>query len=447
MRFGMKFLWRSLIAGVVMAVSSLSAQAEPKREHRVCIRPPDVPSAWKMWSYMGNRPSFEATSRAHFDEKTEGMLVYVFDRYAPPTSVRLLPIPYNTLICPPPPAGPKPLKKAKPVPKRKPALKPAPPPQLAPKKVAEKPAAKKKKPVLVTPAAKVVKAPEGRVSHELPNGREVALPKYQPLPPKPKELQPKSDPVLLSAEASGLVLPKTTLVGLVKRDDGGGTNAQGKDARQTLTNMERIAYELAFAAAMANGQFNEDLDKPGSTPHGILGGRNPNGPDSAVVQAAVSILQIASGAVVTQAAKFAIRLEKALAAKQRIVLTSLDDLSEETAELLAKQYHFYLADALVKNGTIGRYSVMRKFTANLRNSYHAHHIFEESKIEKFLKGADPNKFPAVILTLDEHKEITRRLAKETQAGIDTLEQQWAAYKRVYVEHPDWLDAIRPYFDK
>ena len=119
-----------------------------------------------------------------------------------------------------------------------------------------------------------------------------------------------------------------------------------------------------MGAAIEHRPLNEDLAKPGSSAHGIVGGQNPNGPDSAIVQAAVSFTQIFSDVAVTHAAKFVQCLKKAFVRPEKVVLNGVDDLGKETAQALAKQYGIDIADALMQNGTFGPYSVMKKFTGS-----------------------------------------------------------------------------------
>ncbi|WP_170229953.1 hypothetical protein [Polyangium fumosum] len=80
-------------------------------EFRVCVKPPDVPPGLTQWAYeQGSATVWTTRSRVEFARKVEGRATYIFDPHAPPESVRILPIPYNTLKCPPPPPKPAPAK-------------------------------------------------------------------------------------------------------------------------------------------------------------------------------------------------------------------------------------------------------------------------------------------------------------------------------------------------
>lgn len=96
---------------------------------------------------------------------------------------------------------------------------------------------------------------------------------------------------------------------------------------------------------------------------------------------------------------------------------------------------------------IAPYKFMQIFTARMKNRVHAHHILEVYWAEEFKLG-NTDLMPSVILTYAEHKEISNalRLAAEKKP-IKKLAQLWSMYKDVYVDHPEWLDAIKSYFGK
>ena len=105
----------------------------------------------------------------------------------------------------------------------------------------------------------------------------------------------------------------------------------------------------------------------------------------------------------------------------------------------------FLADALNKNGAIGEYSVMKKFTDKLGGQVQAHHLLEQKFVKKFALG-EADRVPSVILTDAEHKAITAKL-KIATAHVETPQQLWQAYQDAYVDHPSWLAAIKSYFFK
>lgn len=70
-----------------------------------------------------------------------------------------------------------------------------------------------------------------------------------------------------------------------------------------------------------------------------------------------------------------------------------------------------LAAALAKNGAIGEYSVMAKFTKGLGGHWQAHHILEAAAAKKLGLGS-AERLPAVILSKAEHQMLTAELRQE-----------------------------------
>lgn len=88
---------------------------------------------------------------------------------------------------------------------------------------------------------------------------------------------------------------------------------------------------------------------------------------------------------------------------------------------------------------------MKKFTDKLGGQMQAHHILEVKMADKFRLG-NTDRIPAVLLTEAEHKAITAKL-KLVTSKAETLAELWAGYEKAYIDHPEWLDAIRSYFVK
>lgn len=469
-----RFIMRGAMAIAAMNLCVGNASIAIADEIHVCRRPPNVPQNWGRWSYTsGGKIMFETADNKIFQQKTNGLTVYVYDPWASVGSMKALPMPHNKLPCPPPPPRPAQVSPSAAPPKA--ASPPATAPPAKPAAPPVKPAPKKEAPKLVgngkgdSGADDVApdKAPDNPKPIPGPGIKKMPIAWAKPIPkdPPPNALPPGTA-LLPNAEhlppaetlpQSTALLPKSDQVGagITSKGSGPGNKLEDKDPSRgggagtagtaPVTGFDRVAYELAFAAAIVNGQMNEDLTLPGSTAHGIVGGKNPGGPDMAVVQAAVSLTQISSAAIITQANKFAQRLKQAFATKnERIILNGVDDVTEEVAEALAKQYGVDIAEALAKNGTIGPYAVMKKFTEKLGGAYQAHHIFENARIKKLLPGANPDKFPAIILTKEEHQAITRELAKRSPE-MTNLKKAWKVYQEVYKDYPAWLEAIRPYF--
>jgi len=229
----------------------------------------------------------------------------------------------------------------------------------------------------------------------------------------------------------------------------GELKGDGTGTRKPLTPLERMVRELTIASAMLNGEFNHDLARKDGKRFGIVGGDNEDGVDSAIVQAAVAITQVASAVVVGQAQKFAKKLEEACAKKAPLLLEGAEKVSKKTAKFLAKLYGKDIAHGLEQNGAIGAYDVMREFTRGLEGSYQAHHILEKAMGRELgLTKKQLDKIPSVILTEAQHKKITKLLdalrPPPSKVDPNTL---WKMYKKAYKDYPHWLKSIEPYFGK
>jgi hypothetical protein len=201
---------------------------------------------------------------------------------------------------------------------------------------------------------------------------------------------------------------------------------------------------------MLNGEFNHDLARKDGKRFGIIGGDDEDGVDNAIVQAAAAITQIASGVLIGQAETFAKKLEEACAKKAPLLLQGAEELSKETAELLAKQYGRAIAEALEQNGAIGPYKTMREFTRGLEGDFQAHHILEEAMARKLGITKELDKIPSVILENAKHKRFSgllrdaRKVLDDARVPLNPGEL-WTIYEKVYADHPRWLAAIKPYF--
>ena len=146
-------------------------------------------------------------------------------------------------------------------------------------------------------------------------------------------------------------------------------------------------------------------------------------------------------------------LVDALKKKTPLILKGGGKVAEEAAEKFVesqiKQHkdagRHIVADALNKNGAIGEYSVMKKFTDKLGGQVQAHHLLEKHMAEKFRLG-NTDRIPSVVLTEAQHKAITADLKLAT-GGAENLTQLWQGYQKAYAKHPDWLEAIKAYFIK
>lgn len=427
----------------------------------VCVRPSIVPEGVAVWVFTANADSFIVKiPRADFKKQAAGLPVYVYDPYAPPESVKLFPKKFSNLVCPPAPAPVKP------------------PEAPAPKK--DQPKAEDKK---AEGGGAIAADPKKK--HEKQEGDEEEppdLPKpltrppppeWHPQPPKggitegwPGTVLPiQVKPAVLPSVASGHgVLPivgldgKGTVLPMANRpipsDAKTATGEGGKDAGKKGAGPEKTGYEkwceqVGLLGGVASLNLNEDIKAPAGSKYGIPGGKNSDGIKSPTAQAIAGAVMVAS-AVIT-AGGFDKKFYDALAKGTRLFIRGGGKAGEQVAEKLVQnaiaKYGKHgaedLAGALAKNGAIGEYSVMSKFTQNLGGRYQAHHILEVKFAEKFALGAT-DRIPAVILSEAEHKAITATLARETM-NVKTPQALWAAYQRAYRLHPAWLKVIEGYF--
>ena len=250
-----------------------------------------------------------------------------------------------------------------------------------------------------------------------------------------------SPPPAVSASAAKAAAPKPAPAAR----PGGAQSGTGKGTKgEKQTTGEKVASELAVAGAIATGQMNEDLKNPAGKKYGIPGGKNPNGPNHPVAQAAAGVTLIALG--VLSPGTFAKKLKDAVAKKTPLLLSSTT-LTKEGLETLIKDHGPHaLADAMRANGTVAPYSVMKKITAGLGGAMQAHHLIEQRFVGKFNLGTVENGL-SVILKDAEHKAISKKLATIDIKKIQSPTDLWQAYQTVYVDHPHWLDAIRHHFAK
>jgi hypothetical protein len=218
--------------------------------------------------------------------------------------------------------------------------------------------------------------------------------------------------------------------------DGNGPPGSGGKTKDWL---DKFADELAHGGAIATQQLGHDTKDPTGSPYGVIGGMNPNGPKSPIVQTIAAALQI-SAVILLQTSAFEQALRKAI----KTGTTLVSNLSAAAAKKLAGRYGWKMAAALNQTGTIAPYEAMREFTQGLGGQYQAHHILEKNMMERFGLG-NPDHAPSVILTGPKHAEITTQL-KEVTRDVTTKEGLWKAYQEVYSDYPQWLNAIRKYFE-
>jgi hypothetical protein len=137
---------------------------------------------------------------------------------------------------------------------------------------------------------------------------------------------------------------------------------------------------------------NETANHPNGSRYGIPGGKNLDGPKSPVAQAAAGTTLVVIAIV--SASGLDKKLMNALKKKTPLILFGGGKAAEEEAEKFVEAQiakhgdagRHIVADAMNKNGTLGEYSVMKKFTDKLGGQMQAHHILEVKMADKFRLG-------------------------------------------------------------
>jgi hypothetical protein len=113
------------------------------------------------------------------------------------------------------------------------------------------------------------------------------------------------------------------------------------------------------------------------------------------------------------------------------------------------------ADALrLANGLVGRgspirpYSELRHLTAGYRGDFQAHHILEQRHLARWGHSErEISEVPSQILSRAEHQALNAKLAEVLPAGrAYSRAEVWKQYEIVYEERPEYLAAIRHYFE-
>jgi len=222
-------------------------------------------------------------------------------------------------------------------------------------------------------------------------------------------------------------------------------NGQGP----ALSVFETIVNNMAVGGALAQGNTSGSLNDPNGHRNGIPGGKNVGGFSFPLLQMGVATFQIIS-AVGLKPKDFINLVHLASKKGQRTVIEKADKAALDLADDLVKNHGQYpMAKGLEEMQTIMPYSMAEKFTKDLGNAFQAHKIFERRALDK-LKQSDAGfeKLPAVILTKEEHQEVTNLLnaawnklgpKKGQQATVEELR---AIYKAAYAnKYPHWLEII------
>jgi hypothetical protein len=454
-----------LIVVVVLScwVSTALAQGDTLE---VCYRPPQLPpnvNEW-IWRFDEKTPSWSFVDQAAFRAAAKRHQAYRWNPDLGRESLARLPKSVRAESCTPRPAR-KPAANAPPAPPSPPTAQPPPKKEAAEgsgresgagdgKGAAEKDASAPAKP----PPKPEEPQPESyQHFHERTHKYPGVLPHRDELPPSASNLPNANDaPILPDAKecalptaaqpVGGAAVPVMTAYQAECKKKTG----DGKGVIADRTAVEKAIEEFVLFAGALTLQLDEDLRRPDGKKFGVVGGRNADGLDNPATQVIAAVIQLAPAAA-SQVEQFMKKAEQAMAKKAPLVVNSVNELGEEAAEALAKEYGPAIAKALQEKAAIGPYKIWKKFTANLGGQWQAHHLLEQKWFKpgpgRLLKG-DPDLVPSVILTDAEHKAISKKLSAEARRDSpDTLEGLWRLYQDAYKDYPAWLDAIKSYFGK
>ncbi|MBK9263932.1 MAG: hypothetical protein IPM54_29525 [Polyangiaceae bacterium] len=465
---------------LLLAVSATDASAEPAPVE-VCWKPPHLPPDVDTFLIVKEMDKWELSNPRRFWNIATSRIVYKYNPSLGADSLDRLPenIRKEARHCvpappkapdppaadppppPPPPPPPKPPPPKKPEPKapqkgsekvkgggsgKKDGPKPLPKASArssqGPNAMAERP--KKKAPSILPPPSAILP----RSEHVLPKAKEAkVLPRAEDAKVLPKAEEAK---VLPKAEEAP-PLPRSSFDHFAANCQAEKTRCKRKTGGEKgpvdeRTAFEEVLKEFALFAGAVNLQLDEDLNRPDGKKHGVVGGRNANGPDMALTQAIATFLQL-TPAMQGQIKAFINKVNKSVAKKTPVVVET-KELSDDAAKWLASQPGS--AQRLKDAGTIGPYRTLKEFTLGHEGEIEVHHILEQRwfKGDKKLFSGDTDLVPSVILDKAEHRRITTELnAWIRKNKPKTPEDLWKIYKAVYNDRPHWLDAIKPYFGK
>ena len=241
-----RWVWALALSVFLVAAWANTAWAQGlPSELRVCARPPNVPPGAGRWAYPPSGLVVLTTDPAQFKRLTQSQTVFVFDPLAPPDSVRVLPIPYNTLPC------------AKYVLPAKiptlPSVSAVPPAGATPLPKGTSTAAGDSR-----PAGDSKSAPKDKQGDAEGTSDPLPKPIYRPpLPPQEEHPALPSNGVTASWPRTVLPIKHRAATPGVQSGTGDAPNAVAKKS-----SFDKFAEEMAYAAAIANlepGSFTRRL--------------------------------------------------------------------------------------------------------------------------------------------------------------------------------------------
>ena len=220
---------------------------------------------------------------------------------------------------------------------------------------------------------------------------------------------------------------------------------------------------MVIAGAFQSGDVSGNLKDPNGARYGIANGKNVGGPDSLMLQLAAGTFLMLKTPLRTTAA-FGRKIAEAARKKGVLIIADVKLFPEGIAKQLIKTYGKDMAPSLHATKTILPFSRASMFTEGWGMDYQAHKILEKAMWRDVFHNPNFENLPAIILKDAEHKVITKklnevrdewlreeakRIAKSLKPGQKpriTPEGLWEIYQEAYKDKPNWLRAIKSYFE-
>lgn len=282
----------------------------------------------------------------------------------------------------------------------------------------------------------------------------------KPLPGE--KLPPGADPEYKAA-IDAMVKALTAKASVSEFGGTGGTDKRtwtsspdGHGAR--LSFFEEVVRQMVIAGAFQNGDTSGDLKDPNGARHGIPGGKNVGGFDSLFLQLTAGTFMLLKSPLRSTGA-FVRKIASAARRQGILIITNPEFMPKKLAEQLITKYGQDMAPSLHQLKTILPYSRAEMFTKGWNKAYEAHKLLEKGMWDEVFDRTDFENLPAIILKKKEHERITKKLQDVQDQLIRerirkkipdpmkmTKERLWEIYQTAYAKDPEWLVAIKSYFD-
>jgi len=229
--------------------------------------------------------------------------------------------------------------------------------------------------------------------------------------------------------------------------DGSGAN---------LSFFEAVVRQMVIAGAFQSGDIDGNLKDANGSRHGITSGKNVGGTDLLAVQLVAGTFLMLKTPLRTMGG-FINKVASGLKRGGCLIIADVKLFPKKLAEQLVEKFGWSMAPSLHRAQTIMPYSRANMFTKGWEHFYQAHKILERAKWKKVFGQTNFEDLPAIILKKEEHEIITAKLKKSEEDWIDRQlkmkkrteikpEGLWEIYQDAYKDNPEWLRAIKHYFE-